>query len=229
MSQGDVYSFTFTETGEFPYFCRFHGDAGDVGMIGTILVRSSRGGAAGRPAPTPTPATTAPTVVPGQPTPTSLSAGAVATSTPTPSAAIPACTPTPTAVPIGTPRASPTPSQADELTLALAPSKDNTLYRNGGAALSNATGEHHFVGNNNRGYSRRAIIAFDVTGQVPAGATITGVTLTLSVSRTQAEAQIVAVHRLLADWGEGSSKATRGEGGGRRRDFRRCHVGAPAF
>ena len=27
MSQGDTYSFTFTEVGEYPYYCRFHGDA----------------------------------------------------------------------------------------------------------------------------------------------------------------------------------------------------------
>ena len=39
MSQGDTFSFTFEEAGEFPYYCRFHGDKGDVGMAGTIIVQ----------------------------------------------------------------------------------------------------------------------------------------------------------------------------------------------
>ena len=37
-SQGDTFSFTFDETGEFPYFCRFHGDKGEIGMAGRIIV-----------------------------------------------------------------------------------------------------------------------------------------------------------------------------------------------
>ena len=40
MGQGDVYSFTFDQPGEFPYYCRFHGDAGDVGMAGKIIVET---------------------------------------------------------------------------------------------------------------------------------------------------------------------------------------------
>ena len=39
MSQGDTFTFTFTETGTFPYYCRFHGDNGGVGMAGTIIVQ----------------------------------------------------------------------------------------------------------------------------------------------------------------------------------------------
>jgi plastocyanin/uncharacterized membrane protein YozB (DUF420 family) len=40
MSVGESYSFTFTfnETGTFAYYCKFHGDAGGVGMIGQIEV-----------------------------------------------------------------------------------------------------------------------------------------------------------------------------------------------
>jgi len=38
MSVGSSYSFTFNETGTFAYFCRFHGDAGGVGMVGQIIV-----------------------------------------------------------------------------------------------------------------------------------------------------------------------------------------------
>ena len=39
LSRSDTFSFTFTESGEFPYYCRFHGDKGNVGMAGKIIVR----------------------------------------------------------------------------------------------------------------------------------------------------------------------------------------------
>ena len=39
MSQGDTFTFTFNETGTFAYYCRFHGDNGEVGMAGTITVQ----------------------------------------------------------------------------------------------------------------------------------------------------------------------------------------------
>jgi plastocyanin len=35
---GDSYSYTFDEPGIYPYFCRYHGDVGGVGMAGTITV-----------------------------------------------------------------------------------------------------------------------------------------------------------------------------------------------
>ena len=38
LSRDDSFTFTFNETGEFPYYCRFHGDKGDVGMAGKIIV-----------------------------------------------------------------------------------------------------------------------------------------------------------------------------------------------
>ena len=41
MSQGDLYTFTFNEAGTFPYYCRFHGDKGGIGMSGIIIVRST--------------------------------------------------------------------------------------------------------------------------------------------------------------------------------------------
>ena len=37
-AQGDTFSHTFTEPGTWLYYCRFHGDAGGVGMSGTIIV-----------------------------------------------------------------------------------------------------------------------------------------------------------------------------------------------
>lgn len=38
MSVGVSYSFTFNDAGTFAYFCKFHGDAGGVGMVGQIIV-----------------------------------------------------------------------------------------------------------------------------------------------------------------------------------------------
>lgn len=38
MSVGVSFSFTFDETGTFAYYCKFHGDAGGVGMVGQIIV-----------------------------------------------------------------------------------------------------------------------------------------------------------------------------------------------
>ncbi len=38
MSVGVSFSFTFDETGTFAYYCKFHGDAGGVGMVGQIKV-----------------------------------------------------------------------------------------------------------------------------------------------------------------------------------------------
>lgn len=103
-------------------------------------------------------------------------------------------------------------------TVSLAPVADNTLYEYelfpGAEATSNGAGQYFFAGNNATGFTRRGLIRFDVTGSVPEGATITGVTLTLHVSQTVAGPVEVALHRVLAPWGEASSQARGGEGGG---------------
>lgn len=38
MNQGDTFSFTFNQPGDFPYFCELHGNRGGVGMAGTVTV-----------------------------------------------------------------------------------------------------------------------------------------------------------------------------------------------
>ena len=98
--------------------------------------------------------------------------------------------------------------------MTLNPSKDNTLYQDDSGAVSNGAGGFFFAGNNNRRLARRALIAFDVAGNIPAGSTITTVSLTLNVSRTQAGGEPVELHRLLADWGEGASVGAGNQGGG---------------
>ena len=46
---------------------------------------------------------------------------------------------------------------------------------------------------------------FDLAGDVPVGSTITEVMLTLNMSRTVDDGQVIALHRMLADWGQGAS------------------------
>jgi hypothetical protein len=97
------------------------------------------------------------------------------------------------------------------------PSKDNTLYQFVPAEgdVSNALGQHFFAGETGMGELRRGVLAFDIAGNVPAGSTILGVTLSLNVSRTGLDtARTVELHKMLADWGEGTSVAPGEEGEG---------------
>src|SRR5262245_35539492 len=96
----------------------------------------------------------------------------------------------------------------------LTPIADNTLYEDVTGALSNGAGTGMFAGKNGSGLIRRAVVAFDVAGALPAGATISSVTLTMNMSQTPAGNQNVSLHRLLADWGEGTSVAAGAGGGG---------------
>ncbi len=102
---------------------------------------------------------------------------------------------------------------------ALTPSKDNTLYENALGSLSNGAGQHVFAGRTEvlvGALIRRGLIAFDVAGEIPAGSTIVSASLTLNMSRTNLAAgpRTVSLHRVLADWGEGTSDPFGGEGGG---------------
>lgn len=97
---------------------------------------------------------------------------------------------------------------------ALGASKDNTLYQSATGALSNGAGQHFFAGKNNGGLTRRGVVAFNISGSIPAGSTINSVSLILNMSRTISGAQSVSLYRLTADWGEGRSDALGQEGGG---------------
>jgi hypothetical protein len=104
--------------------------------------------------------------------------------------------------------------------ISINPSKDNTLYEynpNEGD-VSNALGFHFFAGETAMGELRRGVLAFDIAGNIPAGSTITSASLSMNMSRTGDDtARTVELHRLLADWGEGTSQASGEEG-----------IGAPA-
>ncbi len=98
--------------------------------------------------------------------------------------------------------------------VSIGPCKDTSLYSEVDI-LSNGSGSHCFAGRVNfTGGIRRALLAFDIAGHVPAGATIDYVVLTLHVSRTGAGPVPVTLHRLLLDWGEAGSDAEGQEGAG---------------
>jgi len=108
-------------------------------------------------------------------------------------------------------------SLASAASIDINPIKDNTLYEYVAANgdVSNALGDHFFAGETMEGELRRGVLAFDIAGSIPAGSTITGVTLSLNMSMTAFDTlRTVELHVLLADWGEGTSHATGGEGMG---------------
>lgn len=96
----------------------------------------------------------------------------------------------------------------------ITPTKDNTLYESTTGSTSNGAGQHLFVGQTSGASTRRALVAFDIAGQIPAGATIVSATLQLQMSKTNAGAEPIALHKVSADWGEGTSDANANEGGG---------------
>jgi hypothetical protein len=102
---------------------------------------------------------------------------------------------------------------AQAVTVTLEGVKDNSIYSESGSE-SNGAGDHFFAGRTNTDSIRRALIAFPVADSIPPCASITSVTLTLHVSRTTSALQTVTLHRLIADWGEGTSHAPGQEGKG---------------
>ena len=99
-------------------------------------------------------------------------------------------------------------------TIVLPPSKDNTLFQSAAGTISDGAGSYFFAGETKGGLIRRGVIAFDIAGNIPAGATINSVTLQLHMSQTKAGAKTVQLARLLADWGEGTSNSDSNPGQG---------------
>ena len=118
--------------------------------------------------------------------------------------------------------AQPLPAQANPLQapqaqtqmVTLTPSKDNTMFNPDGT-LSNGQGPSFFVGRTSGGGGNRvlrSLIAFDVAGGIPVGATIQSVTLRLNVPQGRGGARNIELHKVLADWGEGASFEAPGGG-----------------
>ena len=91
--------------------------------------------------------------------------------------------------------------------------RDNTLFEDANGDTSNGAGPALFAGLNAQGRTRRALLAFDLAGQLPTDAVIDSVVLTLEVtSAPDAVARLFTLHRVLANWGEGSSSSAGGSG-----------------
>lgn len=94
--------------------------------------------------------------------------------------------------------------------------KDNTLYESPSGSLSNGAGESIFAGRTLQFQDslRRALLAFDVAGAVPAGSTIVSATLRLYCIQSVSGDQTMTLHRTLQNWGESTSSADGMGGGG---------------
>ncbi len=96
-------------------------------------------------------------------------------------------------------------------------SKDNTIIQSATGSLSNAL-YSITAGRTNQDAGapvqsiRRALVYFEVAKNVPANATIDSVRLSLYFSRTSGVGTNVDLHRVLKDWGEGTSMQGGGQG-----------------
>ena len=97
-------------------------------------------------------------------------------------------------------------------TLVFDAAADNTIYQDS-TGNSNGAGDFLFAGNNGGNSPRRSLINFDLSA-IPTGATITNVTFTAFVSQGNGTTVDIDLHRLTNDWGESTSDAPGGEGGG---------------
>lgn len=83
--------------------------------------------------------------------------------------------------------------------------KDNTIFQSN--SLNSAGGWVGITaGTNTQGSPRRGLIAFDIAANVPAGSIITAAQLTLYLGDVSSStSQIVGLHKLAKDWGEGTA------------------------
>ena len=94
----------------------------------------------------------------------------------------------------------------------LEPARDNTIFEDASGGISNGSGDFVVAGNNGQGKTRRALLAFEVAAALPAGSTVTGASLTLTLRQTSSGPHTVELRRAGADWGEGASVASGGSG-----------------
>jgi hypothetical protein len=87
-----------------------------------------------------------------------------------------------------------------------------TLYESTGDQLANGLGQHLFAGNNGMDLTRRGLLRFDPDGL--GDVVVESAVLRLHVSQANATPSGVSLHRVLSDWGVGSTDASGGEGGG---------------
>lgn len=98
--------------------------------------------------------------------------------------------------------------------LSLLPGQDNTLYQSASGSVSNGQGPHIYVGQTAQDDSRRALLAFDLSGVTP-GTPVQDATLELSLNLepTSASGTPISLHRVTQPWGEGTSSTGNAPGG----------------
>ncbi len=94
------------------------------------------------------------------------------------------------------------------VTVTLNPSKDNTIYEHN-TSNSNGAGEFLIAGTTGSPYFNHALIMFDITGSIPAGAVIQTASLRLHLAGTSGNSgpYKIELHKLQKNFGEGSSNA----------------------
>ncbi len=107
---------------------------------------------------------------------------------------------------------------AQPVTTDFSPVRDNTLYERPTGDLSNGAGQQLFFGltGGNAGMVlRRAVLGFDLSS-IPPGSMVMDAQLNITVNMVPPGAGSfdAQMHRLLSDWGEGTSIAPGAEGGG---------------
>ena len=103
-------------------------------------------------------------------------------------------------------------------TMTLEPTKDTTIFSDGNG-FSNGAGDRFHVGKTRGRLDtklRRALLAFDLAGRIPANVQIDAVTLSLQITGKNPIPSNFTVTRLTSDWGESGSDA--GDPGGRGTD-----------
>ena len=95
-------------------------------------------------------------------------------------------------------------------TITIGASRDATIFENN---VDNGSGGGNglFVGTNGAGHSpRRAPIAFDISGSIPAGSRVLNVQLTLHLGQFPNVGAVatstIGLHRLVNNWGEGTTQ-----------------------
>lgn len=103
---------------------------------------------------------------------------------------------------------------ATAATVEITASRDATLIEDPDGAWANGSGPAFFAGRINQGQNsiRRAALAFDVAGALPARAIVDAVELRVNVVSSHSVPVVIGLYRLLEPWGEGP--AASGGGGG---------------
>ncbi|HLQ36316.1 MAG TPA: DNRLRE domain-containing protein [Planctomycetota bacterium] len=103
---------------------------------------------------------------------------------------------------------------AAQIAVQITADHDNTLYQDAAGSTSNGSGEFLFCGLSGTPTTRRTVLHFPLTA-VPAGSRIVAASVQMFVSRSGVFVDFdIEAHRLLADWGEGTSNAISQEGRG---------------